>query len=126
MKTTMKVLAFLVVSLSISAPTYGQGFMPKKIWTLTVAVNAPNAVVFVDNVPAPGGVAKVTGGGHNVKVHADGYFDFNGPVMVSGNMTFPVTLAPQGFPLTIRVAAPGARVPSRLRRYRRSAHLPQS
>ncbi|MGO9310344.1 MAG: PEGA domain-containing protein [Spirochaetia bacterium] len=42
--------------------------------------------------------------------HADGFFDFNGPVVVNGSMTFPVQLSPQGFPLNIRVAVPGARV----------------
>jgi hypothetical protein len=111
MKAVMKVSLFLVLSLAIFAgPAFGQGFAPKKIWDLTVTVNAPNAVVYVDNVLAPGGRTKVAGGAHNVKVHADGYFDFNGPVVVNGSMTFPVQLAPQGFPLTIRVSVPGARV----------------
>jgi hypothetical protein len=111
MKTVMRVSVLLVVSLAIfAAPAFGQGFAPKKIWDLTVTVNAPNAVVYVDNVLAPGGRTKVAGGAHNLKVHADGYFDYNGPVVVNGSMTFPVQLNPQGFPLTIRVAAPGARV----------------
>jgi len=111
MKSALRVLAFLVVSLGmIAGPAFGQGFAPKKIWDLTVTVNAPNAVVYVDNVLAPGGTTKVAGGAHNVKVHADGYFDFNGPVVVNGNTTFPVTLAPMGFPLTVRVNVPGARV----------------
>ena len=111
MKSAIKVLVVLFVWLGIMAgPAFAQGFAPKKIWDLRVVVNAPNAVVYVDNVPAPGGFTKVAGGAHNVKVHADGYFDFNGPVVVTGNVTFPVTLTPQGFPLTIRVAAPGAQV----------------
>ena len=111
MKSIMRVTALVVVSLVIAAgPVFSQGFSPKKIWNLTVTVNAPGAVVYVDNVLAPGGTTKVTGGAHNVQVHADGYFDFNGPVVVSGNMTFPVTLASQGFPLTIRVSVPGAHV----------------
>ncbi len=111
MKSAMRVFVMLAVWLGITAsPALAQGFSPKKIWDLAVTVNAPNAVVYVDNVLAPGGVTKVAGGAHNVKVHADGWFDFNGPVVVNGNTTFPVTLTPQGFPLTIRVAAPGARV----------------
>jgi hypothetical protein len=111
MKSTMRLLVFLAVSLGIAAgPAFAQGFAPKKIWDLTVTVNAPNAVVYVDNVLAPGGTTKVAGGAHNVKVHADGWFDFNGPVVVNGNTTFPVTLQPQGFPLTVRVTVPGARV----------------
>jgi hypothetical protein len=111
MKSATRMLAFLVVSLGLVAgPAFGQGFMPKKIWDLTVTVNAPNAVVYVDNVLAPGGTTKVAGGPHNVRVHADGYFDFNGPVMISGNTTLPVTLAPMGFPLTVRVNVPSARV----------------
>ena len=75
-----------------------------------MTVNAPNAIVYVDNVPAPGGTTKVSGGAHNVKVHADGFFDFNGPVEVRGDTTFPVNLSPQGFPLTIRVGVTGARI----------------
>ena len=55
-------------------------------------------------------MTKVTGGAHNVKVHADGWFDFNGPVVVNGDTTFPVTLSPQGFPLTVRVSVPNARI----------------
>ncbi|MGA2641567.1 MAG: PEGA domain-containing protein [Spirochaetia bacterium] len=111
MKSIVRVSGFLVVILTILAgPAFGQGFSPKKIWDLTVTVNAPNAVVYVDNVLAPGGTTRVTGGAHNVKVHADGFSDFNGPVVVNGSMTFPVQLAPLGFPLTVRVAAPGARI----------------
>jgi hypothetical protein len=111
MKSVMRVPVFLFVMLAILAgPAFGQGFSAKKIWALTVTVNAPNAVVFVDNELAPGGTTKVTGGAHNVKVHADGYFDFNGPVVVRGNMTFPVQLTPQGFPLTIRVSVPRAHI----------------
>ena len=111
MKSAMRMLAFLVVSLGmIAGPAFGQGFTAKKIWDLTVTVNAPNAVVYVDNVLAPNGRTKVAGGAHNVKVHADGYFDFNGPVVVNGSMTFPVTLAPMGFPLTVRVNVPNAQV----------------
>lgn len=110
MKSTLRVSLLVALALAVAAgPVFGQ-FTPKKVWTLTVTVNAPNAVVYVDNVLAPGGTAKVTGGAHNVKVHADGWFDFNGPVVVSGDMTFPVTLVPQGYPLTIRVSVPGARV----------------
>ena len=111
MKSVVRVPVFLVVMAAVLAgPAFGQGFSPKKIWNLTVAVNAPNAVVYVDNVLAPGGTTQVTGGAHNVKVHADGYFDFNGPVVVRGDTTFPVQLTPQGFPLTIRVAVPNARI----------------
>jgi len=111
MKSAVRQSVFLVVCLAlIAGSAFGQGFSPKKIWDLTVTVNAPNAVVYVDNVLAPGGRTKVAGGAHNVKVHADGYFDFNGPVVVNTNMTFPVRLTPQGFPLTVRVGVPGARV----------------
>jgi hypothetical protein len=111
MKNAMRIAAFLVVSLGlIAGPAFGQGFAPKKIWDLTVTVNADGAVVYVDNVLAPNGTTKVAGGPHNVKVHADGFFDFNGPVVVTGNTTFPVTLAPMGFPLTVRVNIPTAQV----------------
>jgi len=110
MKSATKVFAFLVMFLVLAAGlAFGQ-FTPKKLWDLTVTVNVDNAVVYVDNAPAPGGTTKVAGGPHNVKVHADGYFDFNGPVVVTGNTTFPVTLAPMGFPLTVNVSAPNAQV----------------
>ena len=111
MRSIMRMSALVIVSIAVAAgPLFSQGFSPKKIWNLTVTVNAPGAVVYVDNVLAPGGTTKVTGGAHNVKVHADGWFDFNGPVVVNGDVTFPVTLAPQGYPLTVRVSVPGARV----------------
>ena len=99
---TMVIMAAALVS--------GQGFTARKIWDLTVAVNAPNAMIWVDNIPVNGNTIKVAGGPHNVKVHADGYFDFNGPVVVTGNQTFNVQLQPQGFPITIRVNVPDAAV----------------
>jgi hypothetical protein len=43
-------------------------------------------------------------------VQADGYFDFFGPVVVTGNQTFNVQLRPQGFALTIRVNVPNATI----------------
>ena len=87
---------------------FGQGLSPKKIWYLTVTVNVPGAAIYVDNVPVQGNTTRVTGGPHNVSVQADGYFDFVGPVNVTGHMTFSVQLEPRGFPLTIRVNAPDA------------------
>ena len=111
MKSAVRVSGLLIAMLAMLAgPAFGQGFSPKKIWDLTVTVNAPNAIVSVDDVLAPGGTTKASGGAHNVKVHADGFFDFNGPVVVNGSMIVPVQLSPQGFPLDIRVAVPGARV----------------
>ena len=98
--------AFILVTVSL----FGQGLSPKKIWNLTVTVNVPGAAIYVDNVPVQGNTAKVTGGPHNVRVQADGYFDFVGPVNVTGHMTFPVQLEPQGFPLTIRVNVPDAAI----------------
>jgi hypothetical protein len=97
-------LAFVLSTASL----YPQGFSSKKIWNLTIAVNVPGAQVWVDNVPLDGTTTTVTGGAHNVRVHADGYYDFVGPVAVGGHMTFPVQLQPRGFPLTVRVNAPNA------------------
>jgi hypothetical protein len=111
MKYAMRTYMLLVlVLLTAAGSVFGQGLLPKKIWNLTIAVNVPNAVIYVDNVPVQGNTAKVTGGAHNVKVHADGYADFNGPVTVAGHMTFSVRLNPLGFPLTIRVSTPNASV----------------
>ncbi len=111
MKLSMRMAGLLALTFAlIAGPVFGQGLSPKRIWTLTVAVNAPGAVIYVDNVLVQGNSIKVTGGAHNVKVHADGYYDFNGPVVVTGHMTFPVQLVPAGVPLTIRVPVPGARV----------------
>ena len=97
-------------SILVTVSLFGQGLSPKKIWNLTVTVNVPGAAIYVDNVPVQGNTAKVTGGPHNVRVQADGYFDFVGPVNVTGHMTFPVQLEPQGFPLTIRVNVPDAAI----------------
>jgi hypothetical protein len=96
--------------LMIAAPVFSQGLLPKKIWDLTIAVNVQNAIIQIDNVQIAGTTTKVAGGAHNVKVHADGYSDFNGAVTVSANMTFTVKLIPMLFPLTIRVQTSGASV----------------
>jgi hypothetical protein len=111
MKSSAKTFTLTAVMVIVAAAlVFGQGFTARKIWDLTVAVNAPNALIWVDNIPVNGNTTKVAGGPHNVKVHADGYFDFNGPVLVTRNQTFNVELQPQGFPLTIRVNVPGAAV----------------
>jgi hypothetical protein len=83
---------------------------PKRIWTLTINVNVPGAVIYVDNVQVQGNRAQVAGGVHNVRVHADGYLDFVGPVTVSGHQTFSVQMRQQLFPLAIRVNVPGAMI----------------
>ena len=109
MKRSPRSFALLAVAFIFSTVSlYPQGLMPKRIWNLTIAVNVPGAAIYVDNVPVQGNTAVVTGGPHNVRVQAPGYFDFVGPVMVSGHMTYSVQLQPRGFPLTIRVNQPGA------------------
>jgi len=111
MKSPVKMFtltAFLVIT--AAALVSGQAFTAKKIWDLTVAVNAPNASIYIDNVLINGNTTKVAGGPHNVRVQADGYFDFVGPVVVTGNQTFNVQLQPQGFALMIRVNIPSATV----------------
>jgi hypothetical protein len=111
MRTTAGRIALLsVVLLVIAGIAFGQNLLPKKIWDLTIRVNAPNASIWVDNVLIQGNVTKVAGGGHNVKVSAPGFFDFNGPVTVSASMTFSVQLRPQLFALTIQPNVAGARV----------------
>lgn len=111
MKSPAKMFALTAfVVITAAALVSGQGFTAKKIWDLTVVVNAPNAFIWVDNIPVGGNTTKVAGGPHNVKVHADGYFDFVGPVVVTGSQTFSVQLQPQGFPLTIQVNVPSAAV----------------
>ncbi len=102
------VTAFMIIA--AAALVSGQGFRAKKIWDLTVAVNAPNASIYIDNELIDGNTAKVAGGPHNIRVQAGGYFDFVGPVVVTGNQTFNVQLRPQGFALTIRVNIPSATV----------------
>ena len=111
MKSSAKMFTLTAVMIILAAALVsGQGFTARKIWDLTVGVNAPGALIWVDNIPVNGNTTKVAGGPHNVKVHADGYYDFNGPVVVTGNQTFNVQLQPQGFALTIRVNVPGAAV----------------
>lgn len=111
MKSSAKMFtlgAFMFIA--AAALVSGQGFTPKRIWDLTVVVNAPNASIYIDNVLIGGNTAKVSGGPHNVRVQADGYFDFVGPVVITGSQTFNVQLLPQGFALTIRVNIPSATV----------------
>ncbi len=110
MSRSMKTFTIAACVALVAASVVSAQFMPKKIWRLTVVTNAPNAIVYVDNVQVPGNVAQVAGGAHNVKVVADGYLAFNGPVVVSRDQTFTVTLQPAGFPLTIRVNVPNAAV----------------
>jgi hypothetical protein len=111
MKSTARMLLVTAALIVIAAASaFGQGFMARKIWDLTVAVNVQGASIYVDLVQINGNTTKVTGGPHNVQVHADGYFDFNGPVVVTGNQTFTVQLQPQGFPLTVRVNVPNAAI----------------
>ena len=113
MKSPLRNLALVVVALVFASASAFAQFTPKGVWILTIAVNAPNAVVWVDNVQVPpGNQARVSGGAHNVKVHADGYADFIGPVVVTGNQTFTVNLQPlqPSFPLAIRVNVPNATV----------------
>jgi hypothetical protein len=115
MKRPLSTLALSLAALMVASAAYAQ-FMPKAIWTLTVVVNVPNAVIYVDNQQLPGNQMKVPGGLHNVKVMADGYLAFNGPVNVTRDTTFPVNLQPlrpvrpRGFPLTVNSNVPGAMV----------------
>jgi hypothetical protein len=99
-----------LVLLTAAGSVFGQGLLPKKIWNLTIAVNVDDAQIYVDSTAIPGNTTKVTGGLHNVRVHADGFAEFNGSVTVTSHMTFNVRLVPLGFPLTIRVNTPNAAV----------------
>ncbi|HVP17944.1 MAG TPA: PEGA domain-containing protein [Spirochaetia bacterium] len=113
MSRSLKVLTFALFALLAVGTTYAQ-FMPKRIWTLTVVVNVPGAVIYVDNQQVPGNQTKVTGGPHNLKVIADGYLAFNRPVVVTGDQTFSVNLQPaprlqpMGFPVSVNVNVPDA------------------
>jgi hypothetical protein len=114
MKRGMRTLALVFLGLVFTFGTAtAQNLLPKKVWNLTIAVNVAGAQIWVDNALIAGNVAKVAAGDHAVKVRAPGYAEFNGSVKVLEHMTFTVRLQPlqpQGFPLTIRVPAPNARV----------------
>jgi hypothetical protein len=121
MKRQLSTLVLALIAFMAASAAYAQ-FMPKAIWTLTVVVNVPGAVIYVDNQQLPGNQMKVPGGLHNVKVMADGYLAFNGPVNVRGDTTFPVNLQaaappppprpmqPAGYPLSVVVNVPSAAV----------------
>jgi hypothetical protein len=111
MKSPAKMLSLTAVMvIVVSAFVFGQGFTARKVWTLTVGVDAPNAFIYVDGLLINGNSTKVAGGAHNVRVQADGYYDFVGPVVVTGNQTFNVQLRPRGFDVMIRVNVPSATV----------------
>jgi hypothetical protein len=111
MKLRLRMLALMTLGLVFTCGTaLGQNLLPKKIWTLTIKVNVPNADIYVDNVEIQGNATKVTGGTHDVRVHAKGYADFNGTVKVTENTSFSVRLEPLGYPLTLRVPAANARI----------------
>ncbi len=108
MKSPLRRLALMALAVIFVSSTAFAQFTPKKIWDLTINVNVPGAIIWVDNVQIPGNRAKVAGGPRIVKVHADGYLDFSGTVVVTGNQVFNVQLQPMGYPLTIRVNVPDA------------------
>jgi hypothetical protein len=111
MKRRLRVLALITLGLVFTCGTaLGQNLLPKKIWTLTIKVNVPNADIYVDNVQIQGIATKVAGGAHSIRVHANGYEDFNGTVKVTENMSYSVRLDPLGYPITLRVPVQGARV----------------
>jgi hypothetical protein len=87
----------------------GAGLL-KNTWTLTIVVNVPGAQIFVDNKLINGNAVPVVEARHNVRVHADGYYDWSQAVDVSANMTLRVNLNPIVFPLTVRVNVPAATV----------------
>lgn len=116
MRKSMRTFALAAIVALVAAGAASAQFMPKKIWQLTIVTNAPYAVIYVDNVQLAGTTTNVTGGAHNVRVIADGYLPFSGPVMVQGDQTFTVNLQPirparpVGFPLTIRSNVPNAAI----------------
>jgi hypothetical protein len=110
MKSPLRKIVLMIITLVFASASAFAQLTPKRFWDLTVAVNVPGALIWVDNVQVPGNTVKVAGGPHRVVVHADGWYDFNGTVVVNGNQTFNVQLQPQGFPLTIRVNVPNATV----------------
>jgi hypothetical protein len=110
MKSPLRKIALMALTLVFASAAAFAQFTPKRFWDLTIAVNVPGAVIWVDNEQLPGNTVKVSGGAHRVSVHADGWYDFNGVVVVNGHQTFNVQLQPQGFPLTIRVNVPNATV----------------
>ncbi len=110
MKMKATIVVILAAGLVLAAGTaFGQGLL-KKTYTLTVTVNVPSAQIFIDNKLINGNTATVVEARHNVRVRANGYYEFTQNVDVSGNMTLPVTLRPLAFPLTIRVNVPAAAV----------------
>jgi len=93
MSRKVSAFVFAVLTVMVATGAYAQ-FTPKRIWTLTIVVNVPGAVIVVDNQQLPGNQARVTGGPHNVQVMADGYLPFSGSLVVNGDQTFPVNLQP--------------------------------
>ena len=53
MKSPLRSLALVTLAFVFASASAFAQFAPKGVWILTIAVNAPNAVVWVDNVQVP-------------------------------------------------------------------------
>ena len=97
--------------INVSAPvTLDVSLQQAAGFNLTINVNVQNASIYVDNALIDGNIARVTGGAHLIRVHADGYNDFTQSLTVKDHMTFNVRLNSQQYPVTIRVKAPNASI----------------
>ncbi len=101
-----------LVCLLALAPVFAQRTVTQGTasYTVTFQVNPPNAQIFVDGNAIKGNVATLTSGNHTVRVTAPGYQDYNGTIMVSGNMTVPITLQPATATVTFQLNIPGAQI----------------
>ncbi len=108
--TLSRRMVLVAACLVLAAATgLAQGLL-KKSFTLTIAVNVPNARILVDNKVVTGTKVVVVQAMHNVRVSAAGYLEFVQNVDVQGDMTLTVNLQPILFPLVITVNVPTATI----------------
>lgn len=104
-------IALLALACLLTAPAFAQRTGKqsgtgggKIVYTLTVKVNVPGAMIVVDGVVlSKGNTASLPAGNHTVLVKADGYGDYNATVNMTGDKTLNVNLAPEMVTLAVSV-----------------------
>lgn len=110
-----KLLMVFILALLIPAIVFGQSAAGGRrrgptMFTLTVNANVSGYQVSIDGRGIKGNSMELEAGTHNVQVRANGYFDWQQTVNLTGNRTVYANLQPMTYRLTINSNIKGARV----------------
>ncbi len=110
MKRIAALTALLVVALAELGFAQSSGGLKARVFDLTIVVDVFGADISVDAAPLNGTVASVAAGAHEVRVRAEGYYDFFETVNVAADRTIVVQMRTRTYPVTIRVSVPNAAI----------------